>query len=229
MRAVMRAVATLIAALVAALLPAANPSTASESSCAPRDAKVLVASADVQVFRDRAKDNALFACTTRTSKSYLLDDPTADVHAFPSVAVRGRYVAWAVNVPSDTDITTTVNVADGNKFGAADPAAAIVRNDAANYGSRESSAKVGRIVLGRRGDVAWTTCPTTDPSSPTATPKPNCLRPGARDRVWKLVGDSRRPRALATGRRLDPQSLRLSGNTLTWINAGRRERTRLAR
>jgi hypothetical protein len=200
---------------------------ASAPSCAPRGAKIKTTTNEVQIYRDRAQDYALFACSRRTSKQYLLDDPLGDIHAFPSVAARGHYVAWAVNVPSDTEITTTVNVADERKFGKEDPAEAVVRNDAAQYTADETSAKVGRVVVSDRGEVAWTTCPATDPSSAIASPKPNCVRPGALDRVFKLTAKTRHPKLLAKGRRIDPRSLRLSGNTLTWTNAGRGQRAPL--
>jgi hypothetical protein len=213
--------------LVLALLGAAPASTAAAPRCAPGDAKMEMETAEVQVYRDPGEDDSLLACSIKSGKTHLIDDPTGDIHAFPSVVVRGRFVAWAINVPSDTDISTLVQVADAEKFGGSDPSGALIHNSYGNYASSELSSKVGRIVLGREGDVAWTSCPSTDTSSPVATPKPNCVRAGALDRVWKLTGARRRPQSLARGRQLDPRSLRLSGNTLAWTNRGRRQRASL--
>jgi hypothetical protein len=221
----MRKVAAILAVTVVAAV-GAHASTEAAAHCAPGDAKLKLRTAEVQVYRDPSDDNVLYACSNRSSERYALDDPLGDVRAFPDIAVRGHYVAWAVNVPSDTAITTLITVVDERKFGLDDPAP-VVRGDAAQYTADESSANVGRVVVSDRGEVAWTTCPATDPSSSIASPKPNCTGPGALDRVLKLTARTRHPKLLAKGRRLDPRSLRLSGNTLTWTNAGRRQRAPL--
>jgi hypothetical protein len=222
---------SVICGLIVGLCSPAFTAGASAPSCAPSGAKVKKTTSDVQIYRDPAQDNALFVCNRRDSKSYLLDNPPADMHAFPTVAVRGNFVAWAFNAPSEIELggefATTLAVVDRRKFGAEDPAGALIRNVGGNPDSDEFVAvAVARVVVSSRGDIAWTECPATNPSSPAESLKDNCRRAGALDKVWKLTA-SGRPRRLDKGRRIDPTSLRLTGNSLSWTNSGRRHRAAL--
>jgi hypothetical protein len=209
---------------LAALLLAAPPAGAATRSCAPANAHLKAATTELVVYRDPAKHNALRACSVKTRETIELDDPDDDSRAFRRVVVRGRFVAWAVNNSTDGDVSTYVRVSDARKFDSTDDEPSIVHfayADLSRHGY-DASASVGRIVLAGNGNVAWTSCPPTDKRSTRPRLKPNCLRPGALDRVYRLAGKERvLPTLVGKGREIHPGSLRLSGNTLSWIERGR--------
>jgi hypothetical protein len=219
-----RTVQALVAAAVAALNIGSTTAGAA-SSCAPRHAPVKLRNSELVVYRE---PRGLSVCSNRTGAHIAIDDPAGDLQAFPSIAANGRFVAWAVNVGSDTEVDTLVQVIDARKITGPDSADAVVHNNFADFASdAELSVKVGRIVLDAKGNAAWTTCPTSDPSSTRASLKPNCLRPGSLDRIWKFVGARVKPIRVAASRTLDPQSLRLDDNSLSWVDRGRTHRARL--
>jgi hypothetical protein len=196
---------------------------AGTTGCAPRGARIIARTPKVEVYGARSSPQRL-ACSTATGEVFPLDNPSGNVYAFPSVAARGDLVAYAVNEPSDTDIVTTIRVASADRFESPDTREVLTRFE---FAGATTETKVGRVVLSRRGGVAWTTCPAS-PSSVRATLHPTCLRAGARVRVWRWLAGERRPRAIARGNAIDPQSLRLSGSRLSWTERGRRRSAPLA-
>jgi hypothetical protein len=198
--------------------PPFSPAATAAARCAPVGEKVRTQTSALDVYRARQEDNRLYACNRETRERYLMDDPPADVYAFPSIAARGKLLAFAVNRATEGDIETTIRLADASRFGSSDPMEALVRYEFADV---EVESRVGQIVLSRGGGLAWTTCP-AQPSSAQATLRPNCRAPGGRDRVWRWPQGERRPRSIARGRGIAPQSLRLSGTRLSWLEGGRR-------
>lgn len=77
---------------------------------------------------------------------------------------------------------------------------------------------VGRIVMQPDGTIAWTACRTS-----VRRPIP-CSRPGALTYVYSLVvhRQQRVRRLLERSRHVDPSSLSLSGNRITWSSGKRR-------
>ena len=64
------------------------------------------------------------------------------------------------------------------------------------------------------GAVVWIACP-GDRSESFGSNR-LCRRPGPVARVYAMHANDERERLLATGRAIDPASLRLSGSRLTW-------------
>jgi len=90
---------------------------------------------------------------------------------------------------------------------------------------RASDGPVGSLRVTAAGALAWIECSTAGPGF--GGPSPDCVRPGLMDTVELAVPPAVTPRQLDAGRQIDPRSLRLRGNTLSWIHSGRRRSVRL--
>lgn len=98
----------------------------------------------------------------------------------------------------------------------------------------QSNGKVGSIVVTRGARVAWIECerdPNAD-GSLDADPRPECVGPGRttmtiRTGVPSAALAPSRATTIASGREIDPLSLRLRGNSITWREAGATRRAEL--
>jgi hypothetical protein len=108
----------------------------------------------------------------------------------------------------------------------------LTRTDATGvlYRGRASTrrvVKVGSLRAMPTGAVAWIACPERARETELrATRSPTCVRPGNLDTVF-VASPQRQRRAVSTGRRIDPSSLRRSGSRVTWRERGRRRAARL--
>ena len=92
--------------------------------------------------------------------------------------------------------------------------------------------KVGSLRVRRNGSMAWIACPERSdpelgPGPEPASRRPNCVKPGSLDRVYKVEAPSAKPRLLDKGRDIDPSSLRRKGSIISWVAGGKRRRATL--
>ena len=146
----------------------------------------------------------------------------------PALSLRGATVGLAFDVCDVDGCRTTVGVWDLSKpendlrfgLGGADagPGANPDRRGDSDY-------KVGSLRHRPNGAIAWIECPETGSGYDVITARrgPNCVRAGSFDRVYKLDPRTRKRKVLDRGHDVDPSSLRLSGQTLSW-RAGKHTR-----
>ena len=104
--------------------------------------------------------------------------------------------------------------------------------------------KVGSLRIDGAGHVAWIICPEPVYANGAGgniygERKPDCLRPGAKDTVLTSIGGQTvvmngmptfvggHLSVLDRGRRIDPLSLKLRGEALSWISGHRRRHAHL--
>jgi hypothetical protein len=168
----------------------------------------------------------VWGCTFSVGVPLSLDDGDY-VFTFlpPALSLRGATLGTAADVcdfsAGGNGCTTSVGVWDLTKLDT-DPGYIVSGADAGPLPN--TTYKVGSLRHRSNGDIAWIECPeTTIQSEVTADRGPSCVRRGSFDRVYKLDSRTRKRRVLDRGHDIDPSSLRLSGQTLSW-RAGRRTR-----
>ena len=165
----------------------------------------------------------MYACSKAGGARRRLDAPSSDDTAFPAVAVRRAWIAYAhTQVDTTVDpiaVYTNVELIDARRFDE-EGDAALVRTSRAD---RRDPAKIGSIVVNDRGSYAWISCRS---DQVFASPEPDCVRPGNLNRVWRR-DPTHAIRLLDEGRRIDPRSLRLRGTRIRWLNGGERRKAKL--
>jgi hypothetical protein len=163
------------------------------------------------------------ACAFSVGIAHSLDDGDS-VFTFlpPAMSLRGVTLGTADDVCDVDGCRTTVGVWDLSK------PESDLGYDLGGAGAGPVPGgiyKVGSLRHRRNGAIAWIACPetTTTESSLRARRGPNCVRAGSFDRVYELDSGTRKRRVLDRGHDIDPSSLRLSGQTLSW-RAGRHTR-----
>jgi hypothetical protein len=193
------------------------------ASCGPADAKTLVANEQIRVYKvTTSRDDAagdVVACLEGSDVRRKLESPGDTYYAFrpPALQLRGTLIASAIDFcDPNADCETSIAVEDLSR---ASESTGLLNS---SHGTPRRLVKVGSLRFRPNGSVAWIACSENDRQVFSASRQPNCVRPG-RDRIWvmrKIVG-SAKAEVLDTGRRIDPSSLRLSGQRLTWREAGR--------
>ena len=211
------------AALAALILAATGEAGTRYASCGPADAKTIVANEQIRVYkvitpRDNP-DGDVVACLQGSDVSDTLESPRGTYYTFrpPALQLRGTVIGMATDYcDEEPSCETLVTVLDLSR--ASEPSGVLNSSS----GTPRRLVKVGSLRFRPNGSIAWIACSENDPQVFSASRQPNCVRPG-RDRIWvmrKSVG-SAKAEVLDTGRGIDPSSLRLAGQRLTWIKAGR--------
>lgn len=150
--------------------------------------------------------------SSRQSNTYYVFRP-------PALQLRGSLIASAIDFcDPHADCETSIAVQDLSR---ASERSGLLNS---SQGTPRRLVKVGSLRFRPNGSLAWIACSENQPQVFAASRQPNCVRPG-RGRTWvmrKIVG-SGKAEVLDTGRHIDPSSLRLSGQRLTWREAGRRK------
>jgi hypothetical protein len=222
----------LAAVLSLAVFAAANTASArlsaSSHACRPARTTTLLENRSARVYRYR-EDDSIAACAFKQGGEEPLDDPIDQRQAFPppSLALAGPVVGWAVE-DCFSDCYTAIVVMDLRYVNRTDAPPGSHRY--ANAGIDRRDVKVGSLRLRRNGGVAWITCPGhpfNDNGILVATQRPNCVHKGSLDRVVKLDSGSRRRKVLDRSRKIDPGSLRIKGDRISWLHGDDRRHARL--
>jgi len=183
------------------------------SACTPSWARVLrrTRTADVIQSKNGPDRGELYGCLFARGNQVELS-AGYEVWFRPSVAVAGPYAAVAgFGCDPDDCYATQVEVVN-------------LRNDdsrftrAARAGVRPA-AQVSALRLRADGGVAWVSCPTQFSSDGVDR---SCTVPSAMTKwVYEWGPHQAQPRLVASGRDVDPRTLRLHGRRVTWQQGGR--------
>ena len=81
-------------------------------------------------------------------------------------------------------------------------------------------ARAAADTLAERRSGAWISCPDLDERM-NADPRPNCVRAGlSENSVFAVAAGSTTPVELASGRTIDPRSVRLRAGRVSWVQDG---------
>ena len=196
--------------------------------CRPKGSHTLIENRYARVFTERDRSSALrgyeiFGCAFSRGKEIALDVPDA-TFAFlpPAISLTHEIVGFAVESCDEGTETCTTDVA-GIRLTDTDISTQHVQGYSADPTSQQV-VKVGSLRMKRNGSVAWITCPerSVQPDEVIGARHPNCVRPGDRDRVYKLEGRAGKATLLDHGRAIDPSSLRRGGSRLSWLHGRHR-------
>jgi hypothetical protein len=210
-------VASLVAAAAAgAFVVAPSGTRAASGGCNPSGSKTILADRSARIYSlrdgDPARGFALWGCAYSAGKQITLDAPD-QIYAFlpPALHLNRSVVGFGFDL-CDGDCRTTVTAVDlttGADINAG-PASASTR------------VKIGSLRVRSNGSVAWIACPEHQRRDLTASRRPNCVRAGSLDSVYRRRVGSRTRELLDRGRAIDPSSLSLTGTTLSWLHNGRK-------
>ena len=136
----------------------------------------------------------------------------------PAMALRGDYVGFVQAVSDVEDLGVSVKVADLRRYGSGEHGEAT--GFSADPRSVLNVKEVGSVAVSSRGSLAWISCP--ERNSVDAQISATCRKPGLKDIVYRYDTGTKRLSRLASGRDIDPASLRRVGATVSWRQAGRR-------
>ena len=190
-------------------------------ACVRAGSVTVASNSKIRVFKRRRETRprgtrveSTYACLRSTGKTIRLDRPRGDEgysYPPPALAVRGTQIAYAIDMVGDPVAggdSTEVQVRD---FGSAPSRPLRLR--------QYSDERVGSVRVSTRGGVTWIAC--QDDGLYEGTPRPGCVRAGARDSVYKRDSSADHAVELDHGRSIDPRSLRLQAGTITWTSGGR--------
>jgi hypothetical protein len=198
-----RSTGLLVLAVVAALPVAAAPSAARErGSCTPRGSKTLAHSRDARVFRGAS--GAFYGCLTHTGARTFLATKSVPID---NVRTAGPFAAFSRAGFRDGE--------SGDQIPATVSSIGLCRGEKGRAPRRykyivQTADSVTDLVLSRDGDVAWI-----------------AAVPGGVPTVYKLDADAQRDRSggakpveVGSGTGVDPRSLALNGDRLSWREDG---------
>jgi hypothetical protein len=215
---------TAIAGLCATCLSASAPAGVGAATCGHASSPTVLENDLVRVYHDTS-DEVYLVCSKRTRVEILLgDDESSPMYPPPGADLSGPFVAAAIADngaidPAEAEPETHIVLVDARRLvrgrNSARAVVAVVGADHAR-----DVARVGRVVVTSNGDAAWTSCPASQAGA-EADPRPNCVRPGAKDTVWTLKHGSKGSRAVARGTTIAPRSVRLKDARVSWVEDGR--------
>ena len=235
----MRRVITAVGAALTIVLGGVLASSASEVTstnskpCRPKGTRTRVENRYARVFTERDRSSALrgydiVGCAFSAGKEFALDVPDA-TFAFlpPAISLDRAVVGFAIQSCDEATASCTTDIG-GIKLTDTDPETQHIQGYPADP-KHERVVKVGSLRMKRNGSVGWITCPERglQPDEINAARHPNCVKPGDRDRVYKLEGRAGKVTLLDHGRAIDPSSLRRSGSQLSWLSHGHRHHAAL--
>ena len=193
------------------------------AECVPKGTATLARNRVARVWRDGPADDsprfALVGCVFARGRQIGLDSPIDGYygHLPPAMALNGTVLGW-VSTDCSEECGTAIHADDLARF----------PDEALNGGSAtldpDEHVRVGSMTVTRSGALAWITCPRRTRSEV----QPRCLKPGAKVGVYRnLPGFDTPTERLASGRDIDPSSLRRKGSTISWIQDGTRRTSSL--
>ena len=200
---------------------AVNRVAASAGHCAGGHTRTLVENSHVRVYSVPSSAGVhrkfdVVACAKDTGKRISLDVPEENRYAFlpPAIGLKGSVVGHAIQSYCGVqgDCSTSVQAHDMRFAG--------TQRDLLNGGPagppRHRLVKVGSLRVTSTGTLIWITCPeSARRAGIKGSRRPNCVRAGDRDSVYRLLKTGPVKR-LDRGRSIDPSSLRLHGNRASW-------------
>ncbi|WP_354697170.1 hypothetical protein [Paraconexibacter sp. AEG42_29] len=182
----------------------------------------VLSAAGVQVYRTGA--GSIRACGTRSGRELALGDQrTSFVFEPPAMAASAGLLAYGTYVEFDVNETdnTSIEVVDLNG-----PRESVRRRRSYPAGATYGIVRVIHMVLRPSGAAIWTSCasaripPAVARFRGTRCPRPagNGIHPVT---AVRLAFPSGGTRTLAQNDRIDPTTLRLRGDTVTWRESGR--------
>jgi hypothetical protein len=201
---------------------------ASSATCRPHGTTTLLENRSARVYRYR-DDGRIAACAFKQGQELSLDSPVDSTQAYPprSMALAGPLVGYAVEDCFE-ECYTDIAVSDLRYVNRTDGRSGIHRYARAGIGRRDVT--VGNLRLRRNGGLAWITCPghpLNENLVVVATQRPNCVDDGSFDRVVKLDSRAKRRKVLDRSREIEPSSLRLKGDRISWLHEDDRRYARL--
>jgi hypothetical protein len=205
---------------------------ASGGKCAGGHTRTVVENSRVRVYSIPSSAGVqrkfdVVACAKGTGKRIALDDPEENIYAFlpPAIGLRGSVVGHAIESYCGVqgDCSTAVQAHDMRFAG--------TRRDLLNGGPagppHHRLVKVGSLRVTSSGTLIWITCPeSARRAGIKGSQKPNCVRAGAKDSVYRYLKTGPLKR-LDRGSSIDPSSLRLHGNRASWEHGGKRRHATL--
>jgi len=165
----------------------------------------------------------IYACAFVNARPMPLDDGDTDF-AFlpPAMSLTGTTVGYASTFcdfsAGGNGCQTAVLVEDLSR----DPARTVISRHWAGPRSGRPYT-VGSLRAKPSGAVAWIQCPELTPQTSIRGHRgPTCVQPGNTDRVYKADAGTQKRVVLASGKRIDPSSLRRAKSRITWTSSGGR-------
>jgi hypothetical protein len=199
----------------ALVLPASGPAAASK--CASRHSTTILQNSKVRVFKQPTRNGVrgfdVYACHKASGEALILGDSFIGDYPFlpPAIALAGPVIGYADELCDEESCDTSVSAIDmrhphdyrGNLNG--------------SYGGPPGQrlVKVGSLRVTRKGSLIWIACPEKRHSRLTGSRRPNCVRAGARDAVYRSLSRGELER-LDRGKTIDPSSLRLTRHRASW-------------
>lgn len=195
--------------------PPAFRRVAPASACSPRGTRTVLETRELRVFRHRAQGGTeIEACLFAKGEWEFIGDDLQLLRP-PALAAASPLLAY---VQQDCDAESCVT--------------SLIVNDLRNPNGdgiyrqapsgRRANDTVGSVVLRPNGAVGWISCAMAQSAEGTL-----CRKAGRSAVVWRWNASADRPQRIASGLRIEPGSLRLDGQMMTWLDQGKRQRARL--
>ena len=221
----------LLVAVAALGLPAAVEGNRQADACdehAPLGAQLRLENGVMKVYEvlfvHERRD--YYFCFRRSGEVDQLNDSAEGDYVYrpPRMRIAGYLIAFVGDAWGDAEEESQVGT---------DVVVSDLRRQETGKGTRSARAgtdpyaRVGSVVLRANGAFAWISCPNSNPNRFIASPRPDCVKPGRVNSVYRVRSRRTRRELLARGRGIDPGSLRLSGSRIAWKRNGKTRRARL--
>lgn len=201
-------------AVTVAQAPTFRPLPDGRRRCTPRGSRTILVTSKARVYQQGKRDDRIYACLyVRGVPIELFSGDEGAISSPPAMALTGPLLAYSYEFPlcGPCGVVAGLSVTDLR-----------TGQTAAGYGpaedpdvENEEGGLITRLVLTPRAGVAYITC--------EAIRRGDCRGPGRVSRVWKIGAGAPRPVRVGEGKGIDPLSLRLKGERITWRD-GRRTR-----
>ncbi len=234
--------AVVVTVTLALGLTARTPAAPRHSgTCFPAHSRTLLQTYRARVYTvpDRSSPRPFdtVACAYGLQGVDTLDGGNTNAFQPPAISLAGYLLGYAIDYCDQDTCRTAVVIEDLRA-----PKRGTLIFRPAGVNSRP--VKVGSLRIDGAGHVAWIICPEPVYANGAGgniygERKPDCLRPGAKDTVLTSIGGQTvvmngmptfvggHLSVLDRGRRIDPLSLKLRGEALSWISGHRRRHAHL--
>lgn len=218
---------TLTTCVLAGAVALATPAAAVPADDARRACRTLEPFKETRAAYLVEKNEVLYGCSKETGRATRVKIGDRRFGStWSKVALAGHMVAFEDRIPGP--LSYVVYLVDLKRGRLCNPTSAGTGStqDPADPDFRGGTgAPVHRLTVTRWGALAYV-------AGPAFGPLPHAVEPPD-EPPWHgyevIVQDHRGFRRLAVGEDIDPRSLRRSGSTVTWVQAGRRQTGRLDR
>jgi hypothetical protein len=208
-----------IAALAAASVLASGGSAASggkaATTCDTAGEKVLLQNSVAVVTLE--KDQILGCSKENGNRTEFPVGQDLTTSLPPAMALRGHYLGFVEAFADIQDLDVTVKATD-LRYDRDTQRPVILFS--ADPGSVANFKEVGSVAVSSRGSLAWINCP--ESNSVDAQISPSCRRPGLQDIIYRFDAGSGKLARVASGRNIDPDSLKRVGGSIRWRQGSRR-------